>query len=338
MNKNIHPQFVLLRKNSKLPARKFKDVIFTKNQIITHLRNGGNLGLLAQPNLVFIDIESPTSHNNVDGLQNFWMWCSQNNIDLEDIMEKTLVQRTPTGGIHLIFSRPEKYRFKQDISFLDGVDIKASKNNYILIEPSKIDGKSYKFIDTNKIPLELPIALADAIIARQKAERPTAKNIQTNKATNGLMYRQRSYYPQLDVFYNIEHGWGDKGHRNDNLFKWSGAIRKITDYDTAYKYAKIANKHTDDPISDYELVSTLKSAYSFTSLKTYEGSGTTWVKVIGFSKTENLAVLLSKFEEVQSIKADDYEDDDIYHADEIYKLVSKPNIRDIYHYQEENRK
>lgn len=332
--KDYEPHFVLLSHNSKIPPKgySFKNRDPKTKEIMKHLDKGGNLGLLAQPNFVFVDIDSPQSenHSGADGLNNFWQWCDEHGINLEDIMEQTLVQKTPTGGIHLIFLKPQGYEVKQDIAFLDGVDIKASKNNYILIQPSKINGKSYAFEDKNKDPIELPQALAKAI--QNHVSKKTTKAKVVNKESDGLMYRNDyTKYPVLDVFYNIEHGFGDKGIRNDNLFTWSTAIRKITDYETAYKYAQIANQNTPDPISDDELVSTLKSAYSYDSLlETFEESGTIWVKVNIRRSMDNYAVLKTKYDQVGSKWAEDYDDEDLYLYDELYK---GSNFKTVFNYK-----
>lgn len=335
--KNYDPHFVLLSHNSKVPPKgyRFKDRNPTAKEILNHLENGGNLGLLAQPNFVFVDIDSAQSenHNGADGLNNFWRWCDDNNINLEEIMDQTLVQKTPTGGLHLVFLKPKKYNIKQDIAFLDGVDIKASKNNYILIQPSKIDDKSYKFEDKEKDPIELPEILAKAIERNVSQTSKKSKNV--NKVSDGLLYRNDySKYPVLDVFYNIEHGFGDKGVRNENLFAWSTAIRKVTDFDTAYKYAKIANQNTNDPIKDSELINTLKSAYSYENLlDTFQESNTTWVKVNARRSMDHYAILKEKYDQVGSKWAEDYADDDLYLYDEIYK---ESNFNTVFNYKGED--
>lgn len=62
-----------------------------------------------------------------------------------------VLQETPTKGLHLIFLRPQEYHLGQDIGFLEGVDIKASRNNYA---PSKTNGQAYHFFDAlTKHPL-----------------------------------------------------------------------------------------------------------------------------------------------------------------------------------------
>lgn len=333
--KDFDPHFVLLRKNSKLPAVKYKNRKFSNKEILEHLNKGGNLGLLSQPNFIFIDIDNSVNHENANGLDSFWKWCEDNGIDLEKLMDETLVQETASGGLHLIFLKPKGMAFKQDINFLNGVDIKASKNNYIVIQPSKIDGKSYKFYDKEKDPIELPTKLAKAI-EKQSGETKKTKKVRVDQPENGLLYHQHGKYTRLDPFYNIENGFGDEGTRNDNLIKWSSAMRRITIKETALKMAKIANSNTPVPINEDELERTIESAFEYDDYLPdvmKNDDGVEWVAVRSKKhSTDDYAVLKSRYLEVKSINAEDYDKSDLYGYGTL--LRGRMDIPTIYNYKE----
>lgn len=333
--KDFDPHFVLLRENSKLPAFKYKNRNFSNKEILDHLNKGGNLGLLSQPNFIFIDIDNSINHENANGLDSFWKWCDENDIDLEKLMDETLVQETASGGLHLIFLKPKGMTFKQDISFLNGVDIKASKNNYIVIQPSKINGKSYKFYDKDKDPIELPAKLAKTI-EKQSNETKKSKKVVVDQPDNGMLYHQHGKYTRIDPFFNIENGFGDKGTRNDNLTKWSSAMRRITTKETALKMAKIANSNTPVPMDEDEMKRTIESAFEYddfvpNTIKNDEG--VEWV-ILKSKKhsTDDYAVLKSRYLEVKSIDPDDYDKSDLY----LYGMLYRGNedFQTIYNYKE----
>lgn len=333
--KDYDPHFVLLRKDSKLPAVKYKNRTFTQEEILSHLKKGGNLGLLTQPNFVFVDIDNSVNHENANGLNSFWKWCDNHDIDLEKLLDETLVQETASGGLHLVFLRPKNLNLKQDINFLNGVDIKASKNNYIVIQPSTINGKKYHFYDNEKDPIELPETLAKAIEQQSKTNEKKKRKVKIDEPEDGLLYHSKyTRFPALDIFYNIQNGFGPEGTRNDNLLKWGSAMRKITTYEVALKCAKIANQNTENPIEEDELERTLKSSYSYEYIPKIETiNGIDWVVLEKDKKSaDDYAVLKSKYDEVGSRYAKDYLESDLYAYGLIY--AGRKDIPTVYNYEE----
>lgn len=323
-------KLIPLKENGKKPATKFAGVDFTPQFMASHIQNGGNVGLLVQPNFIFIDID--VSHGD-DGMHNFIDWLLKNGIEPKSVIEGTLSAQTASGGYHLIFLRPKGYKLRQDIAFLDGVDIKASKNNYIVICPSKIDGSSYKWLNQLD-PVYLPKPLADALQKKEKKTKKEAKKrIRNNEIVDGLRYSTGfTKYPRLDVFYTIEHGFGDVGVRNDNLFKWTQEMRRATDVDTALQYADIANKNTTPPLDTNEMQKTIQSAYNFQEdYEVVEAKGKQFVK-LNSNGGVNYAVLIEKYDETQSKNPDDYVDEDLYRCDFMSKY--NPNVKSVYTYEE----
>ena len=127
-----------------------------------------NVGLPANLNNLFvIDIDI---HGDVNGYENF-----KNLLHKLNITEiKTLCQTTPSGGMHLIYKSDDDLKsvknvanaFKKD--GFDGIDIRT--DGYIVVYPSLINDKEYKFINItdpcDMIPAikEMPQALKDYIL------------------------------------------------------------------------------------------------------------------------------------------------------------------------------
>ena len=127
-----------------------------------------NVGLPASLNNLFvIDIDM---HGDVNGYENFKKLL--NKLGIKEI--KTLCQTTPSGGMHLIYKSDDELKsvknvanaFKKD--GYDGIDIRT--DGYIVVYPSVINGKEYKFINVSDacdvIPAikEMPTLLKEYIL------------------------------------------------------------------------------------------------------------------------------------------------------------------------------
>lgn len=306
------PHVIPLLPNSKQPAKKFAGVDFDLNEVFNGAKNGrNNVALLAQPNFVFIDIDTKEGHNS-DGISHFMKWCKKKKIDCEKLFESTLVQKTPTGSIHLIFRKNPRYEIKQIIKLLDGVDIKGSDNNFIVIAPSTVDGKKYAFDDPSKDPVVIPDDLACAIVSEhERVKRSNRRAIKNGGLTSdGLKYNQAfTKNPVLDVFYTIRNGFGAVGSRNINIFKWAQAMRIITDKETAIEYGKTANHNSNEPVNENELIATIESAYNFVKpVEPFNVNGADWVRI-----DDKRAVLEKVFYAHKgSFEIEDYDETDIY--------------------------
>ena len=82
----------------------------------------------------------------------------------KDLLPDTLKEITPSGGLHLYYTKPTYCKLQhQYIDWLGGIDIKANINNYSVVAPSQKDGKQYHWL--NKKPMvEAPQALIDYIL------------------------------------------------------------------------------------------------------------------------------------------------------------------------------
>lgn len=128
-------QCVPLDKN-KTPIISFKDVPITKKFINKNRKEYERtrvLGMLCR-GVWCIDIDRGHKENE-DGMNSL--------MKLEDIWSEivtnaknTLVQKTPSGGRHIVFKKREGINYTQHIGYLNGVDIKAHDNNYFVLAGS----------------------------------------------------------------------------------------------------------------------------------------------------------------------------------------------------------
>ena len=151
--------------NAKTPLVAWKeDASSEKLQIVYWLENAKNCNWAlpsTMNNLFVIDIDT---HNGVDGLKHFGRLITDLGIADEHIV--TLQQYTPSGGIHLIFKSDEELNMvKNKAQFFKnypGIDIRT--NGYILVAPSVINGKTYRFSGTFDDVVEMPQKLKDYIL------------------------------------------------------------------------------------------------------------------------------------------------------------------------------
>lgn len=140
---NLSPY--LKTKNDQLQLSKTG---LSSDELNQHFHDGGNFGLLCEHKFFFVDID--VSHGS-NGLLNFGKWLTEHDMVPDDILSQTLRARTPTGGIHLVFKQDKQHHFKQDIGVIEGVDLKASPNNFIVVSPSRINGKPYEWVNVDDI-------------------------------------------------------------------------------------------------------------------------------------------------------------------------------------------
>ena len=136
-----HCDFALFpcKNNEKIPATShgYYDAKFNFD-IKKHYAQGYNIALAcAKSNLIVLDcdVDESKGYNGLETLQQLEVQLGK--------LPKTLTQSTPRGGRHYIFSA----NCVCDPIGKIGKDIDVKYNGYILIEPSSINGKSYKLID-----------------------------------------------------------------------------------------------------------------------------------------------------------------------------------------------
>lgn len=193
-------------------------------------------------NFFVVDVDV---HNGAQGIQSF------KSIGHDEWFKDTLVARTASGGYHYFFLKPDGVNIRQSINFMDGIDIKAHVNNYVMIAPSEIDGKFYEFM--NNKPIATPCKeLIDFITKKQKL-------VETFKTE--LSYRNNSGSSKTtELFEMLVNGLGGEGGRNDTLTSLCGGLLfRNVKAESILKLALFANSNTADPLSEKEVFRTVES-------------------------------------------------------------------------------
>ena len=138
------------------------DCSYSTLQIMYWLENSPNCnwGLPCTPNDLFVlDIDT----HNINGLESAKRLL--NDLGIKEL--NTLSQKTPSGGLHLIFKSDDdlKQVANTSNSFKDyqGIDIRSM--GYILVNPSNINGVEYQL--TDKEINVIPQALKDFILSQK---------------------------------------------------------------------------------------------------------------------------------------------------------------------------
>lgn len=130
-------------------------------QVLYYYENNknGNWGLPCYENNLFV-IDLDRHDKDKDGVNNFQKLCEQLGITVE-----TMTQVTPSGGIHLIFQSNDILKQVDGVSnaFRDYPGIDLRNRNYIVVEPSVINGKKYTF-SNNLPPMPMPVLLQQYIL------------------------------------------------------------------------------------------------------------------------------------------------------------------------------
>ena len=226
--------------NSKEPLieRWQLDASCENEQIMYWLEKGNNpnWALPAYANHLFIiDIDM---HGDVDGISSFKHLL--NDIGLDRI--NTLKQKTPSGGIHLIFKSDDELDCVRNASNVfdeyPGIDIRTK--GYILIQPSEIDGVSYELSGGVDQIQEVPTELKEFILKYSK-----------KTDINSVSQRSDFYEKGKKV---------GKGSRDDEIFTYLKYLYNNTKlgYDEISLLAHTYNKECFDPplsdsVVDYKL-------------------------------------------------------------------------------------
>jgi hypothetical protein len=163
-------------------------------------------------------------------------------IDLYDVCD-TLIQETPSGGLHIIFQSDE------DLSKVNGIanafknypGIDLRNRNYIVAEPSTINGKSYHFLN-NKKPQKMPKELKEFILKnatlkneskKEPYKKPTSVEVgdrdnQLFSYINSIYYKTRLDYDEILCLAN---------HFNETVFE-----KPLPERDVRYKCKKVFDK------------------------------------------------------------------------------------------------
>lgn len=167
----------------------------------------------------------------------------------DDFFRKTLMQSTAGGGQQMFYLKRDDISIQQNIGWLPGVDIKAHDNNYVVVAPSQIGDRNYKWINQNPIATA-SIELVQAINEKSKTTTYTPDQLKFDGAKNAT----------TELFEQIVNGLGETGGRNNALAAFVGGLLfRNVDVKETYQLAILANQNTADRLSDAEVNRTFQS-------------------------------------------------------------------------------
>ncbi|ANK60048.1 bifunctional DNA primase/polymerase [Loigolactobacillus backii] len=165
-----------------------------------------------------------------------------------DYFRKTLKQRTAGNGLQLFYLKRNDSKLQQNIGWLPGVDIKAHKNNYVVVAPSLNHDKHYKWENQE------PIVTASSELIKA-----------INVTSHASDYQPTDFEPTKktatsNLFEEVVNGLGDTGGRNNALASFVGGLlfRNVS-AKTVYELATLANQNTPDSLPDREFNRTFES-------------------------------------------------------------------------------
>ena len=185
-------------------------------------------------------------HNGEDGMK------SIKALNHDEWFKDTLTERTAHNGFHFFFTKPSKVKIQQNIGFLPSVDLKAHENNYVVVAPSQLGDKQYKWLNSKPMK-EPPKELLELILKKQKETIPIDDDLK-----GAYVAKDKTATAQL--FEKIVDGLGETGGRNNALASFMGGLLfRGVDPNKAYQLAVIANNNTEDKLSNDEVYKTCES-------------------------------------------------------------------------------
>ncbi|GKQ42941.1 DNA primase [Companilactobacillus sp. RD055328] len=196
---------------------------------------------LRTTNFFVIDIDTKDAHGS-DGFK------SIESIS-DDLLIDTLAQKTASGGKQLFYLKRNDIDVRQNIGWLDGVDVKAHINNYVMVAPSEFKNNQYEWL--NKKPIATaPKELIKLINKREYNSDydPTKVKFSSEKTATSELFEQ------------IVNGLGETGGRNNALASFIGGLLfRNVDVDITYQLAKQTNENTEKSLSIKEFDKTFDS-------------------------------------------------------------------------------
>lgn len=196
---------------------------------------------LKTDNFFVIDVDR---HGEADGME------SIKALGHDEWFKNTLTERTAHNGFHFFFTKPKDLKIKQNIGFLPSVDLKAHENNYVVVAPSRLGDKQYKWLNSEPMR-EPPQGLINLILEKQKEFKPVEQ-------LEG--YKPSGKTQTTKLFEQIINGLGPTGGRNNALASFIGGLLfRNVDPDVAAQLAVIANDNTKDSLPIQEVERTFNS-------------------------------------------------------------------------------
>ncbi|QGH03228.1 bifunctional DNA primase/polymerase [Streptococcus dysgalactiae] len=236
-----------ISKNGKTPLVAFADKPrLTESDLRRIWRDYPDANIALRTDSFFvIDVDM---HGDINGLENLRNW------EHAKLIPRTLQATTPSSGRHIYLKKIPEMPISQNIGMIDGVDIKAHVNNYILVPPSSNSKGAYEW-DMIHSPKDGSITEAPIELVKELQK---MKPVEPSYDFSNFTYTGSNKTAKL--FETIIIGLGDSGGRNNALAEFvGGLLLRNVDIEIAYHLAKLANNNTSDPLSGKEFERTFKS-------------------------------------------------------------------------------
>lgn len=189
-----------------------------------------------------VDIDTTNGHA-ADGFTN------ARELTEQGVITPTLQQRTPSGGLQLLYKKPAGQELKQVIGIKPGIDIKSHINNYVLVPPSTTSKGTYQW--------------AEPIRAMQEPTAKLVELIQTSANKAAIKRPSFQYNPSKkwtgQVLDNLVQG-APEGRRNDYMARLCGQmVHAGADDNTVWELMQFANSYNSPPLATQELEKIMSS-------------------------------------------------------------------------------
>lgn len=174
-----------------------------------------------------IDINHGDEANGFTSLENIPFYN-----ELDNNAKNTMVQVTPSGGMHIIFKKHEGVEYQQKIAYLPGVDIKANENNYFVYAGSVTDKGIYT---RNDLPPKLYEGeFEERIFSKRGNFYKQMEDKETEKVNDILKGYDFSHLPQMQ-------GKDGRGKQAYKRIIDGVSLERNNDLYLAVSYAKACN-------------------------------------------------------------------------------------------------
>ena len=244
--------------NTKKPMQKFADrPPMTEEDIIEVWTKTPNANIaLKTIDFFIVDIDL---HGNKNGYQSLKNWEHAKKIP------RTSQVISASGGKHLYFKKPIGFELPQKIAFLDGVDIKAHVNNYVVAPPSVIDGSFYKWDMENSLD-NLEFAMATDEFVKDIKETAGIIDDEKNQYKGALSKFKGDGQKVSKVTQAVNDclkGLGGEGARNNTVASYVGKLISMgIEKEIVVVLTNIMNDNSQKPLSAKELNTTIESMYN----------------------------------------------------------------------------
>lgn len=159
-----------------------------------------------------------------------------------DINTNYMIQKTPTGGLHLFFECPDDLHIPNSVGVLEGIDIRGD-NGYVVVCPSalKVDDKwiKYDWLDPEEIQPAPVTEWANEILKLARDKKKTPVDVKS-LLLNGV----------------------SEGQRDTSIFKFTCLLKKNgIDPCTATSILNIVADRCNPPFSQSEVIKKVDYVY-----------------------------------------------------------------------------